>query len=311
MSIIRFKDRALFVADEVMEQTIRLAEKAAKSHVPVMLCGESGTGKELVARYIHERSSRCRRPFVSVNCAAIPDGLLEAELFGHEKGAFTGATATRVGKFEQANGGTLLLDEISEMPILLQAKLLRVIQEKEVDRLGGYKPIAIDTRIIATTNQDPVRLVESGTFREDLYYRLNVIRVDCYALKGRGLGIERLANYILAEESAVFGVEGVSIRPEAMHVLQAYHWPGNIRELQNVIQRAFLLSDGKDIGPEHLNGLRQSPADGASTLSLFEMERRHIVEVLKNAGGNRTQAAALLGITVRTLRNKLKLYQTL
>lgn len=308
MTVLRFQDRCLCVPDEAMRRTLDLAARAAKSNVPVLICGESGTGKELVARFIHEKSARSRRPFVSVNCAAIPEGLLEAELFGHERGAFTGAISGHLGKFERASTGTLLLDEISEMPITLQAKLLRVIQEGEVDRLGGRSPVRIDTRIVATTNRDPGELIGSGRFREDLYYRLNVVRIECAPLRGRPEAIQRLAETLLGEIAAAQGQAVPRLDPDALGRLLRHDWPGNVRELQNALYRAFLLSDGGTIGVDAFSILGRAQKDevSAKPLTMEEVERRHILDVLSAAKGNRTRAAEWLGISVRTLRNKLK-----
>lgn len=307
MTVLRFQDRCLCVADELMRKTLDLAARAAKSAVPVLICGESGTGKELVARYIHEKSARHRRSFVTINCAAIPEGLLEAELFGHERGAFTGAVNSHLGKFERASQGTLLLDEISEMPLMLQAKLLRVLQEGEVDRLGGSAPVRIDTRVVATTNRDPGELIGSGRFREDLYYRLNVVRIECAPLRGRREAITGLAETLLQEIAKSHGTESPRLSSESIARILDYEWPGNVRELQNVIYRAFLLSDGGVIAPDALSFDRSDRGEAASRpLTMDEVERRHILDVLSAAKGNRTRAAEWLGISVRTLRNKLK-----
>lgn len=300
---IHFKNRALIIADEAMRRTLDLATRAASSSLPVLLVGQSGTGKELVARYIHEKSPRARGNFVSINCAAIPDGLMEAELFGFERGAFTGAVAQRVGKFERASGGSLLLDEVSEMPFHLQAKLLRALQEGEIDRLGGAQPVAVQTRVIATTNVDPALLIQKGTFRADLYYRLNVIRIDCPALGGRSEAIESLAVQLLRRACDANGMTPRSFKPEAMDRLRAYAWPGNIRELQNAVERALLVCDHSEIGPEHLD-LR--PLTAVSGGDLAAIEQQHILDTLSQSEGNRSEAARRLGISVRTLRNKLK-----
>ncbi|MBI4404611.1 MAG: sigma-54-dependent Fis family transcriptional regulator [Deltaproteobacteria bacterium] len=304
--ILRFQNRTLVVADKVIERTLQLAARAARSPSPVLLCGESGTGKELIARYIHEKGARSDGPFVSVNCAAIPEGLLEAELFGFERGAFTGAVAQRIGKFERASGGTLLLDEISEMPLSLQAKLLRVFQENEIDRLGGKDPVRLDTRIIATTNRDPWQLVQDKLFREDLFYRLHVIRIDCSPLRGRKEAFQNLVLHFLKQAARTHGKEMIPLSNEAVRRMEAYSWPGNVRELQNAIERAVFLSDGGELGPEHFDFLKAAESVHAPCCeSLEEIERQHILSVLQKAGGNRTQAAQRLGITARTLRNKL------
>lgn len=293
-----------------MRQTLDLATRAAKANATVLISGESGTGKELIARYIHEKSRRSHQPFVSVNCAAIPEGLMEAELFGYEKGAFTGAVQMRVGKFERANGGTLLLDEVSEMPIHLQAKLLRVLQEGEVDRLGGREPVRINARIIATTNRDLRDLLAEGKFREDLYYRLNVFRIECLSLRGRPEAIEQLSQEFVRQSAENQGRDSIVFSTAAMEKLKTHLWPGNIRELQNMIERAVLLCDGPKIQPEHLEIGTLSPREATlPTESLASVEQAHIMRVLNKTLGNRTEAARMLGISVRTLRNKLKEYE--
>ncbi len=306
METLRFQGRTLVVADSLMAQTVALAAKAARSGAPVLLCGESGTGKELIARFIHERGERVKGPYVSVNCAALPEGLMEAELFGYEKGAFTGSVALRVGKFERANNGTLLLDEISEMPFHLQAKLLRVLQEGEVDRLGARDPIAVNARIIATTNREPVELIEQGLFRKDLFFRLNVIRIDCLPLRGRREAIENLSRQFVDQAGRQYGQDRIALSRGAMAKLLEYEWPGNVRELQNTIERAVLLSEGV-IPPEaiQLTGLRLEGSAKSDTQSLAEVEQGHIARVLQTTGGNRNEAARILGVTARTLRNKL------
>jgi transcriptional regulator with PAS, ATPase and Fis domain len=303
MRTILFRNRRLIVADETMEQTLTRASRAALSKMPVLIVGPSGTGKELIARYIHEKSERKAAPFISVNCAAIPDGLMESELFGYERGAFTGALVQRIGKFEQAHRGTLLLDEVSEMPLHLQAKLLRVLQEHEIDRLGGGAPISIETRIIATTNLEPLELVRKGLFRADLFYRLNVIRIDCVPLSHRRDGIRVLAGELLREICDSHGVSLKEFSPEAVERLCSHTWPGNVRELQNVIERATLLSDHPllDVGDLDL----RSP-EIYESVALSGVERRHILGTLNQTDGNRTEAAKRLGISVRTLRNKIK-----
>jgi transcriptional regulator with PAS, ATPase and Fis domain len=306
METLRFQGRTLVVADSLMNETVALAAKAARSGAPVLLCGESGTGKELIARFIHEKGTRGKGPYVSVNCAALPEGLMEAELFGYEKGAFTGAVALRVGKFERANNGTLLLDEISEMPIHLQAKLLRVLQEGEVDRLGARDAIPVNARILATTNREPVELVEQGLFRKDLFFRLNVIRIDCLPLRGRREAIENLSRQFVDEAGRTYERDRLALSRGAMAKLLEYDWPGNVRELQNTIERAVLLSENV-IGPEaiQLAGLRLEQSPRLETQTLAQIEQSHIARVLQSTGGNRNEAAKVLGVTARTLRNKL------
>jgi len=309
MDKIRFGKRTLIVCDEQMKETLRRALQIATSDVPVLIVGESGSGKELVARYIHEKSHRAKFPMVSVNCAAIPDGLMEAELFGFERGAFTGAIQSQVGKFERASGSTLLLDELSEMSFALQAKLLRVLQENEIDRLGGKGPIAINTRIIATTNKDPWTLMKEGKFREDLYYRLNVIRINCSPLGGRESAILALSRCFLEELCEFHEKQTMSFDESAVTALLKHRWPGNIRELRNTIERAVLLTEGPRIGPEQLEFLPdlKDRADNPCR-SLAEMERQLIESTLEQTHGHRNKAAEELGISVRTLHNKLKQY---
>lgn len=311
MTLLRFHNRALLVADETMKRTMELATRAASSLAPVLLCGESGTGKELIARFIHEKSRRSRGPFVSVNCAAIPDGLMEAELFGFERGAFTGAVQQRIGKFEQANGGTLLLDEVSEMSVALQAKLLRVLQEGEVDRLGAKEAVPINSRIIATTNRDLRHLMDQSSFREDLFYRLNVIRIECVALRGRSEAILALSEQFLQQSAENQERRGLSFSASAADKLAAHHWPGNIRELQNTIERAVLICDGRVVQPQHIELLHREAKPSAAPQGhlLAAVEQAHILRVVGQASGNRTEAARMLGISIRTLRNKLNEYE--
>ncbi len=295
----------------------RLAERVAASKSTVLITGESGTGKEVVARYIHENSPRSQGPFVAVNCAAIPDTLLESELFGYEKGAFTGAVARKPGKFELAQNGTILLDEISEMSPVLQAKLLRVIQEEEVERIGGKGPVKLDVRIIATTNRDLEEMVEKGEFREDLYYRLNVIPIALPPLRERAQDIPILAQFFLEKYSEENGRGFKGFTEEAMKVLTSYHWPGNVRELENVIERAVVIAedkpllDAQDIFLKGRKGKEKTPkAPGITAgMTVREMEKALILKTLEEVNGNRTKAAELLGITTRTLRNKLAEYK--
>ncbi|MBW2305577.1 MAG: sigma-54-dependent Fis family transcriptional regulator [Deltaproteobacteria bacterium] len=299
--------------DEKMKELLSLARSIANSNATVLIQGESGTGKELLARYICTHSPRRAKPFVAINCAAIPESLLESELFGHEKGAFTGAVYTRPGKFEQANGGTLLLDEVSEMAFSLQAKLLRVLQECEIDRIGGRNPIHIDVRVIATTNVDLIKKLREGSFREDLYYRLNVVPLTIPPLRDRKSDILPLVRHFLDRfMDNEPGVE-VSLNDDVIKVLMDHDWPGNVRELENVLQRAILLSGGKSIKPEYLFPASQAGPICPSEVvrvgsSVKEMERDLIMRTLASVGGNRTRAAKILDISIRTLRNKLREY---
>ena len=316
--------------DPKMAALLELTAKIAKSNASVLVIGSSGTGKELIARYLHLNSPRKNGPFIAVNCAAIPESLLETELFGHEKGAFTGAVARRLGKFEEANKGTLLLDEITEMDPRLQAKLLRAIQEREIDRLGGKRPIKIDVRIIATSNRDIETAISEGSFREDLYFRLNVMTLNIPDLKDRPGDIEPLALYFVEKYVKANGVEPLNLSVEALDYLKDYDWPGNVRELENVIHRGVLLADGGEIDCDSLqigsaaqraysgNGDRtrqDSVNDGGKAgesglvgRTVAEVERDLIIDTLQHCLGNRTHAANILGISIRTLRNKLKQY---
>ena len=297
-----------------MRKLLAIAAKIAKSDATVLLTGESGTGKELVARLIHAESPRSSGPFVAVNCAAMPENLLESELFGHEKGAFTGASQKRIGKFEMADRGTVLLDEIGEMPGILQAKLLRVLQERKLDRVGGGMPIPVDIRIVATTNADLKSRVDAGTFREDLYYRLNVIPLELPPLRERPEDITALTNHFMA----MYGAKGVA--EGARQALTEHDWKGNVREIRNVIQRAALLAADEWIGVDDLvldgsiggrsnhNGGSNGGTKIGDTRNLKEIERRTILATLAEFGGNRTKTAEMLGISIRTLRNKLNEY---
>ena len=244
------ESHALIHRDPRMTETLRLAEQVARSNASILITGESGTGKEILSRFVHRKSNRADKPFVAVNCAAIPDNLLESELFGHEKGAFTGAQARRIGKFEEANGGTLLLDEISEMDVRLQAKLLRVIQEREIDRLGGSKPVKVDVRILATSNRDLESYVQQGNFREDLYFRLNVVNLDIPSLRERPGDIPVLAEFFVRKYSEANDMPLRPISPLAIERLMGHYWRGNVRELENTMHRAVLIAGPDEIGPE-------------------------------------------------------------
>ncbi len=303
-------------------QLLELAARVARSDSTVLISGESGTGKEVLARYIHQHSSRAEQPFVAINCAAIPDNMLEATLFGHEKGSFTGAIAAQAGKFEQADGGTLLLDEISEMPLSLQAKLLRVLQEREVERVGGRKPIVLDIRVVATTNRDLAAEVAAGRFREDLFYRLSVFPLAWRPLRERTADILPLAERMLARHISKMKHTAVRFSSEAKATLTGYPWPGNVRELDNALQRALILQQGGLIeaadfclaGPVACAPLPVLAAtlpveagDSAGALGedLRRREFQMIIDTLRNERGRRKEAAERLGISPRTLRYKL------
>ena len=298
-----------------MREIFTLISKVAKSRATVLIQGESGTGKELIARAIHYNSSRSDNPFIKINCAALPEGLLESELFGHEKGAFTGAVEKRQGRFELANSGTLLLDEISEISSALQAKLLRALQEREFERVGGMKSIKVDVRLISTTNRKLLDEVNNGAFREDLFYRLNVVPIYLPPLRERKQDVQLLAKHFLKKYCKENGRPQMDISKESVKRMMDYNWPGNIRELENLIERAVVIGDGESIQPEHLSlGMTQTPRRNAGNAgvsvghSLKEMERDLILETLKSQGGNRTRTAEMLQISIRTLRNKLHEY---
>ena len=327
-----------------VQRVLALARQVARSKATVLISGPSGTGKEMFARFIHHNSDRAREPFVAINCAALPEHLLESELFGHEKGAFTGAIHRKLGKFELAQGGTILLDEITEMDLALQAKLLRVLQEGEIDRVGGVETIGVDVRVLATTNRDLDQTVREGKFRQDLFYRLNVIPLRLPALSERGDDVLLLADYFVGKYAAAYGMGVQVFAEDARAWLASYEWPGNVRELQNLMERAVLLAQGRPIQQQHflLDGdtwgidvvepmasgqpdtlpgqaepaaalpTSQPPAslrDALSVMPLHEMERQLIFKSLDETSGNRTLAAQLLGISVRTLRNKLNEYR--
>lgn len=308
-------DRTIAV-HPTMKKILALADKIAGSRSTVLITGQSGTGKEVIARYIHRHSDRRGGPFIAVNCAALPENLLESELFGHEKGAFTGAVAAKKGKFQLAQGGTILLDEISEMPVSIQAKLLRVLQEREIDRVGGQFTIPIDVRVIATSNRDLEQETLTGNFRLDLFYRLNVIPLKLPPLAERPDDIIPLGNFFLEKHSALNNVAPKLISPDAESFLKNRSWTGNVRELENLIERSLLLVDGRIIRAEDLEMISSSrPSNGVPDLSetammpLREVEKRMIFQALDHNHGNRTHAARVLGISVRTLRNKLNEYR--
>jgi two-component system, response regulator FlrC len=308
--------RELVFEDPAMHEVLAVARQIAPSEASVLITGESGTGKEMVARYLHRHSRRAERAFVSVNCAAIPENLLESELFGHEKGAFTGAGARRIGKFEEASGGTLLLDEISEMDPRLQPKLLRAVQEREIDRVGGGRPIKIDIRLIATSNRDLEAEVAAGRFREDLLFRLNVVNLHLPPLRERLADIGPLCAHFALKYAKANGAPLRPISPAALARLRQQPWKGNVRELENCVHRAVLLASGDEIGPEAIRpqgGAPGRPRDPAGAVALVgrtvaDVERDLILETLQHTLGNRTYAATILGISIRTLRNKLRQY---
>jgi len=306
---------------QAIQDVFTLIEKVADSTATVLITGESGTGKEVTALSIHQLSSRRDKPFVPINCAALPESLLESELFGHEKGAFTGAVSRKLGRFELANQGTLFLDEITEMPLSMQVKLLRVLQEREFERVGGTERIKVDVRVIAATNRDPVECIKKGTFREDLYYRLNVLPIHLPPLRERTEDIPLLVKHFLEKFNP--GQEQ-AVSPEAMGLLFSYEWPGNIRELQNVVERAVILSQGNEIKPHHLPREIQKPdsskADGATGAGLIlnfpdegisfeEVEKQLILKALEKSKGNQTKASQLLGITRSALLYRAQKYQ--
>jgi DNA-binding NtrC family response regulator len=319
-------NRSFIWRDPAMEKVVRLAEQIARSEASVLITGESGTGKEVLARYVHGRSNRRDKPFVSVNCAAIPDNLLESELFGHEKGAFTGAVARRIGKFEEANGGTLLLDEISEMDARLQAKLLRALQERVIDRVGGSQPVKVDIRVLATSNRLLADEVRKGTFREDLLFRLNVVHLRIPPLRERPADILELAGFFATRYA---GLNGMPVRPlsiDAKRLVMRSGWRGNVRELENAMHRAVLLASGDTIDVDAVRtpdgdaidsgpgpATRAAETAEAVTRALVgrtvaDVERDLILDTLDHCLGNRTHAARILGISIRTLRNKLSEY---
>ncbi len=326
----------LIARDPAMTETLALADQVAASDAPILITGESGVGKEVIARYVHARSRRANKAFIAVNCAAIPENLLESELFGHEKGAFTGALARRIGKFEEAHGGTLLLDEISEMDARLQAKLLRAIQEREIDRVGGSAPVKVDIRILATSNRDLTEAVRQGAFRQDLLFRLNVVNLALPPLRSRPRDIEALAAHFADKYAAANGLPRRPLAAPALAELQARAWPGNVRELENTMHRAVLLAQGPEIGLDALRApegaalapAASPPAAGPGVFAadetaraavraaesalvgktVAEVEQTLILDTLDHCLGNRTHAATILGISIRTLRNKLRAY---
>ncbi len=330
LEAITEESKTMIHSSEAMNRMLKLADQIAPSDASVLVTGESGTGKEVMARYIHEHSKRAKQKFVSVNCAAIPDNLLESELFGHEKGSFTGAVARRIGKFEESAGGTLLLDEISEMDLRLQSKLLRALQEKEIDRVGGSSPVKVDLRIIATSNRNLAEYVKEGKFREDLFYRLNVINLKLPPLRERIGDIKPIAEHFIEKYAKANGVEVKKLSAKGLKLLESYSWKGNVRELENTMHRAVLLSPGEEIDEV---GIMLEAGDTNSFnntqikvvaekqddediqnrnfvgRSIEAVEKELINSTLQHVMGNRTHAANILGISIRTLRNKLKQYK--
>jgi DNA-binding NtrC family response regulator len=325
-------DRPMIAMDAAMIELRILADQIAPSDASILITGESGVGKEVMARYVHRKSRRADKPFISVNCAAIPENLLESELFGHEKGAFTGAVARRIGKFEEADGGTLLLDEISEMDVRLQAKLLRAIQEREIDRVGGAKPVSVNIRIIATSNRILQEAVLSGDFREDLLYRLNVLNLHIPPLRERPKDVVALATYFIDKYATANGLPPRRLSDEARQRIQNASWHGNVRELENAMHRAVILARSEEIAVDDLRtpdgrpvpvNAMDATAERAVTAAesaikgaalrigqtVAEVEQDLILSTLDHCLGNRTHAANILGISIRTLRNKLRAYQ--
>lgn len=347
LEAITEESKDMIADDPAMQKVVKMADQVAPSEDTILITGESGTGKEVMSKYIHSKSKRAEGPFIALNCAAIPENLLESELFGHEKGAFTGAVAKRIGKFEEANGGTLLLDEVSEMHPSLQAKLLRAIQERIIDRVGGKAPVKVDVRIIATSNRNMEESVRKGDFREDLYFRLNVVNLRLPALRERPSDIPQLSQFFADKYAEDNGVAKKKLAPETMEKLQNYPWKGNIRELENTMHRAILISAQDQIEPEAIifsdseyqsgttSGApdRQTAPSSAEQAepqtsapvtadssqdeqiahligrSVADVERELILNTLDHCIGNRTQAAKILGISIRTLRNKLNQYK--
>lgn len=304
---VRFSCSDLIAGDPKMVRVLDLVQKVAPTHATVLITGESGTGKEILARCIHRNSPRCQRVFAAVNCASLSPALIESELFGHERGAFTGAVGQHLGRFERAHGGTLFLDEIGELDAPLQAKLLRVLQEKTFERVGGSRQITTDVRVIAATNRDLPQQIADGKFRRDLYYRLNTFPIDVPPLRDRPSDIRRLARHFLERSSRELGKTGLALSPQAENVLLAYAWPGNVRELENTMQRLAILCDGL-IEPDDL----PITAAGPSRPVLFkDIERQAIEKALEQNLGNRTKTAKQLGISLRTLQYRLKEYDIL
>jgi two-component system, response regulator FlrC len=306
------QDTSFIVADPSMREIVEVIRKVAPTQASVLIKGESGTGKEVVARNIHALSKRKSGPYVGINLAAIPETLLESELFGYEKGAFTGAYATRIGRFEQADCGTILLDEVTEITPTLQAKLLRVLQERQIDRVGGKAPIKVDFRVISTTNRDIEEEINQGRFRHDLFFRLNVITIKIPPLRERSDDILPLTTHFIKAVASREDMREKVLSKEAKDALLKYPWPGNVRELENVVERAMILTEEDIISAEHIalgsDGHSISSSMPATGTTIHDMEKNLIYSTLKKVDGNRTKAATLLGISIRTLRNKLHEY---
>ncbi len=312
----RFRLDNMVGSHGLMQDVFRLVQKVAPSSATVLIYGESGTGKELIARALHYNSPRASRPFLAVNCSAIPEPLIESELFGHERGAFTGAAGRKTGLFEEAHGGTLLLDEVGELPLSTQAKLLRAVQEKEIRRVGGTASIALDVRIVAATNRDLARLLQEGRFREDLYYRLNVFPIVLPPLRDRATDIPQLVEHFLERLAREEGRPRPLVSREALALLMGYRWPGNVRQLESVLERAVLLAEGEEITPDLLPAEVRENVDGPAArlaidipdegISLEALERDLLEKAVRKAGGTLTKAARLLGISYRTLQYRLE-----
>jgi len=317
-------ERQLIAVDAATKHVLALADQIAPSDASIMITGESGVGKEVLARYVHKQSARAAKAFIAVNCAAIPEQLLESELFGHEKGSFTGAIARRIGKFEEADGGTLLLDEISEMDLRLQSKLLRALQERVIDRVGGSKPVPVNIRVLATSNRDLAQCVRDGEFREDLLYRLNVVNLRIPPLRERKDDLMALAQFFIDKYARANGRPARRLSKDGMAQVMAHRWPGNVRELENAMHRAVLLSKGEEVGADAIRAPDGAPVGRNDVGAAIEagqvaaralvgrtvanVEQDLILETLTHCLGNRTHAANILGISIRTLRNKLKQY---
>ena len=306
--------KRIVTQNEEMKKLLQFAENVSYSKSTVLIMGETGTGKELFARYIHQCSPRSEKPFMAVNCAALPEGLLESELFGHEKGSFTGATENKEGKFELANNSSLLLDEVTEMSPPLQAKLLRVLQEHEVDKIGGKAPIPVDVRVIATSNRDIRKRIQEQEFREDLYYRLNVVPINLIPLRERIDDIPVLVENFINQFCQANGKSSIKIDSATLTLLKKYRWPGNIRELGNIVERSCLMCQGDTMLPSHLffdEKLHENEKEAPRMSgTIYEMEKELIIQTLEEVNGNKTKAADSLGISIRTLRNKLNEYKS-